>query len=104
MKDLRHMHSKQMRHKEASINVLKDKNQKNEEGMVKLEEELSLLKDRLVLNENLLKRATAEVLALKKRIEKMKQNNFRGIDVKLCKKCHKEYSEAENYNWSCRTH
>lgn len=26
MKDMKHMHSKQMRHKEASINVLKDKN------------------------------------------------------------------------------
>jgi hypothetical protein len=46
MKDLKHMHAKQLRHKEATINVLKEKNQKHEETIVKLEEELALFKER----------------------------------------------------------
>lgn len=25
-------------------------------------------------------------------------------DIKICKNCHKEYFEKENFNWSCRTH
>ena len=41
---------------------------------------------------------------LKKRIEKMKSSTFRAADIRLCRTCHKEFNEKENYNWSCRTH
>jgi hypothetical protein len=26
------------------------------------------------------------------------------VDVKICKKCNKEYKEKDNFNWSCCTH
>lgn len=41
--------------------------------------------------------------------QKVKQNRqkrkqFGEADYQICRWCQKEYSESENYNWSCRTH
>jgi cell division protein FtsB len=45
-----------------------------------------------------------ERIKLKQRCNKLKQR--RGMDKNfiLCKNCGKDYVEAENFNWSCRTH
>jgi hypothetical protein len=42
---------------------------------------------------------------MKDRITKMKARRGKmDVDLKICKKCAKEYNEKENFNWSCRTH
>ena len=42
---------------------------------------------------------------LKVKIIKMKNRRLKtDIEEKMCKKCAKEYTENENFNWSCRTH
>jgi len=42
---------------------------------------------------------------MKDRIVKLKARRGKlDVDLKICKKCSKEYSEKENFNWSCRTH
>jgi hypothetical protein len=42
---------------------------------------------------------------MKDRITKLKTRRGKNdMDLKMCKKCSKEYSEKENFNWSCRTH
>lgn len=62
------------------------------------------MNDKYMRTDIRLKRAVGEVIALKGRIEKMKTTSFQRMQVKLCTRCHKEYNEKENYNWSCRTH
>jgi len=62
------------------------------------------LKEKVIQNDAHIKRATSEIMALKKRIDKMKSNSYRTVDIKICRKCHKEYNENANFNWSCRTH
>lgn len=47
--------------------------------------------------------AAAEIIALRKHIEKLKLRNYI-VEQKICRNCRKDYSEKENFNWSCRTH
>jgi hypothetical protein len=46
----------------------------------------------------------AEVVGLRKRLEKLKYMNIKVFNEKICRNCLQEYTEKENYNWSCRTH
>lgn len=40
-----------------------------------------------------------------RRILETLKNTPRAIDkTKICRKCGNHYDEAENFNWSCRTH
>ena len=43
---------------------------------------------------------------MKIRLVKLKARKGKFIDggVNICKNCSKEYNEADNFNWSCRTH
>ncbi len=47
-----------------------------------------------------------EVEKLRARIIKLRKRKNAGTntDSQFCKNCKKEYNEAENFNWSCRTH
>ena len=75
-----------------------------ESNKTKLLADLTLMTDKFQRADIRLKRAFGEIIALKGRIEKMKTTSFQRMQVKLCTRCHKEYNEKENYNWSCRTH
>ena len=46
-----------------------------------------------------------EVSRMRDRMKELRMK-FRFFDNKnkICKRCGKEYLEAENYNWSCRRH
>jgi predicted nuclease with TOPRIM domain len=41
---------------------------------------------------------------LRQRIMAMRMKSVSNMNQKLCKNCSQEYTEAENFNWSCRTH
>jgi chromosome segregation ATPase len=43
-------------------------------------------------------------LRLKIKQFRLKRKQYGETEVKVCRWCQKEYYEAENYNWSCRTH
>lgn len=43
-------------------------------------------------------------LRLKIKQYRLKRKQYGETEVKVCRWCQKEYYEAENYNWSCRTH
>jgi hydrogenase maturation factor HypF (carbamoyltransferase family) len=66
--------------------------------MQKLTEELSRV-DKMV------KQLRMENGKLKQRMVKIKQKKGKiDKDVRMCRKCGKEYTDKENFNWSCRTH
>lgn len=63
-----------------------------------------ILDKNIVLDRNI-KLMNEEKEKLKLRIQKIvaRKGNY-DAQVKTCKKCHKEFKEKENFNWSCRTH
>lgn len=48
--------------------------------------------------------ATQEILSLLKTVDKLKLKNTKTYDKRRCRNCKKDYTESENYNWSCRLH
>ena len=47
----------------------------------------------------------AEKAKLRQRIIQLKKSKrVAEVNTKFCKNCSKEFVEAENFNWSCRTH
>ena len=50
------------------------------------------------------KQALDDKEKLRQRIMTIKLKNSVNVNQKLCKNCSQEYSEIENFNWSCRTH
>ena len=46
-----------------------------------------------------------ECSKMKEKLDRLKQHKFRvNVEFKICKNCGREYTEKENFNWSCRTH
>jgi hypothetical protein len=41
---------------------------------------------------------------MKVRLAKLKARRGKDLDLKICKSCGQDFSDRENYNWSCRTH
>ena len=76
---------------EAKIKLLTDENDK--------------LVTRTLGNEKQNKLLLEERDKLKQRITRLAQRKGKfDSDLKTCKNCTKEFSEKENFNWSCRTH
>ena len=76
------------------------------------EKNLKEMTEKFTTTDNELKRVekinallTEEKNKMKERMTKLKARRGKGAeDFKICKRCGKDYSERENYNWSCKTH
>lgn len=96
----------------ASVVVKKDGIINNINTNLKnLENELSILKtaleqrnDIIVKLEKKCRQLLDDKEKLRQRIMAMRMKNSANVSQKLCKNCSQEYTEAENFNWSCRTH
>lgn len=84
---------------------VKDRENKFKEDIKMLQLDIDRMIEEYQKLEKQCKQMQLENQKLKNRIVKMtfkKGKNDR--DIKICKNCHKEYYEKENFNWSCRTH
>ena len=68
-------------------------------------DELYKLKDEVSTQEREYRKLIEERDKLKERVKKLiaKKGNI-STQTKTCKNCTREFTEKENYNWSCRTH
>ena len=83
----------------------KAKESKLQEDMTRYCNELESLQEENEKNVKNLKQLMMENSKLKQRIIKIKLKKGKiDKDIKMCRKCSKEYSDKENFNWSCRTH
>ena len=75
----------------------RDYKQKSDEAAEAFEKTISLEKEK--------KNLIIEREKMKERIKKLKSRKGKhDMSAKTCKNCAKEYSEKENFNWSCRMH
>jgi len=72
--------------------------------MALFDEKEQLRKDRDKIDKKL-KDVSENRDKLKQKMKKYRARRARyDAETKTCKKCGKEYSESDNFNWSCRTH
>lgn len=87
------------------LTALKEKITKLEKNVKELQDENSKLVDRVLGTEKVNKMMIEERDRLKNRVAKLLQRKGKhDSSIKSCKNCAKEFGEADNFNWSCRTH
>ena len=83
--------------KKKMFEMDRDIKQKTDEAAEAFEKTINLEKEK--------KNLVAEREKMKERIKKLKTRKGKhDMTAKTCKNCGKEYSEKENFNWSCRMH
>jgi len=86
-------------------NEFDDSKQKNEKEILALYEEKEALRKERDKIEKKLRDVSENRDKLKQKMKKYRaRRKMFDAERKRCKKCGKDYTETENFNWSCRTH
>jgi len=90
--------------REAATTILNSKIKDLEHEQTRLIIMIEQRNDTIIKLEKKYKQILDDKEKLRQRIMGMKMKSTSNINQKLCKNCSQEYVEAENFNWSCRTH
>mmetsp|Transcript_28881 Transcript_28881/g.51473 ORF Transcript_28881/g.51473 Transcript_28881/m.51473 type:complete len:686 (-) Transcript_28881:31-2088(-) len=94
------------REKDRLSSLFKEYQQRMDRKMNDLTMENETLKDQADHLNKQFKNLGEEYEKVRQRVKQFrsKKKQYGMVEEKVCKRCQKVYNEAENYNWSCKTH